>query len=208
MQDLRSEIRTERVKQLQDIARNLFAEQGFFRTTLDHIANRARVSKGTVYNYLGSKENIFRVLVAEGVSDLKKIAANSLRADAPLGQQVQSLVLMTIIYMRKNMDFYHMFRRLLTQLYSSNPNKSLESWLDEEFTELLLLIQHVLESDPENYTLPTTSGVKQARVLWQLIMEYVALAGSSEGDLLSAADGASEITGILFQGIFRKKPAA
>ncbi len=41
----------------------LFAEKGFAATRLDEVARRAGVSKGTVYLYFASKEELFKSLV-------------------------------------------------------------------------------------------------------------------------------------------------
>src|SRR5690606_34178858 len=46
----------------------VFAEKGFARAKLDDIARRAGVSKGAVYLYFETKEDIFRAVVAQGVA--------------------------------------------------------------------------------------------------------------------------------------------
>lgn len=48
-----------------DAATHLFTEQGYEGTSVDDIAQRAGVSKQTVYTHFGSKENLFGVAVAE-----------------------------------------------------------------------------------------------------------------------------------------------
>ncbi len=45
----------------------LFVEKGFAATRLEEIAARAGVSKGTVYLYFSSKEDLFKAAVREGV---------------------------------------------------------------------------------------------------------------------------------------------
>jgi AcrR family transcriptional regulator len=44
---------------LADAAAELFLEQGWSRTTVDHIAQRAGVSRGTFFNYFDSKADTF-----------------------------------------------------------------------------------------------------------------------------------------------------
>jgi AcrR family transcriptional regulator len=46
-----------------DAALELFTEKGFVATRLDEIADRAGVSKGTLYLYFDSKEDMFRAMV-------------------------------------------------------------------------------------------------------------------------------------------------
>ncbi|HEY6794487.1 MAG TPA: helix-turn-helix domain-containing protein [Kineosporiaceae bacterium] len=51
-------------------ATELIAEQGFAGTTVDEIAARAGVAKGTVFYQFGSKEHLFEELLRHGVDRL------------------------------------------------------------------------------------------------------------------------------------------
>lgn len=51
-------------------ARDLFFEHGIHRTTVDDVAARAEVAKGTVYLYFESKETILAHLLLEGLEAL------------------------------------------------------------------------------------------------------------------------------------------
>jgi AcrR family transcriptional regulator len=48
-------------------ALDLFVERGFAATKLDDIAARAGVSKGTLYLYFASKEQLFKAVIEQGV---------------------------------------------------------------------------------------------------------------------------------------------
>jgi AcrR family transcriptional regulator len=48
-------------------ALELFTERGYAATRLDDVARRAGVSKGTVYLYYPSKEDLFKAVVREGL---------------------------------------------------------------------------------------------------------------------------------------------
>jgi AcrR family transcriptional regulator len=48
-------------------ALEFFVEKGFAATRLDDVARRAGVSKGTLYLYFGSKEELFKAVVREGI---------------------------------------------------------------------------------------------------------------------------------------------
>lgn len=57
-------------KEILESAKNLFSEKGFENTTMDQIANRADVSKGTLYNYFVSKDALILAIAAEGYEKL------------------------------------------------------------------------------------------------------------------------------------------
>ena len=54
-----------RPRELLVAAMALFVEKGFAATRTEEIAQRAGVSKGTLYLYFDSKENLFTDLIAE-----------------------------------------------------------------------------------------------------------------------------------------------
>lgn len=56
-----------RPQELTDAALALFVEKGYAGTRLDEIAARAGVSKGTLYLYFSSKEELFKAVVREGL---------------------------------------------------------------------------------------------------------------------------------------------
>ena len=59
-----------RPQELTAAALELFVEKGFAATRLDEIAARAGVSKGTLYLYFDSKEDLFKAVIREGLLPL------------------------------------------------------------------------------------------------------------------------------------------
>ncbi|NJQ02386.1 TetR/AcrR family transcriptional regulator [Streptomyces zingiberis] len=66
MENIRNRRRTTRSK-LYDAAVTLIAEQGFSATTVEEIAERAGVAKGTVYYNFANKTELFEELLRHGV---------------------------------------------------------------------------------------------------------------------------------------------
>lgn len=56
-----------RPAELLTAALDLFVERGFAATKLDEVAARAGVSKGTLYLYFGSKEELFKAVIRQGI---------------------------------------------------------------------------------------------------------------------------------------------
>lgn len=60
------------------VAKELFADRGFSRTTMEEIAEKANFGVATIYNYFGSKEGIFAALAREDQSLIKAQAEEQL----------------------------------------------------------------------------------------------------------------------------------
>ncbi len=201
MSDLKTREKQERIRVIKSAARSSFAEQGFANTTLDDISQRCDFSKGTLYNYLGNKETIFQMIVLEGLDDLKKIASNSLREHAPLETQLQGMSLMLLIYLRKNMDFFKVLKRVRDHLTTSSGNSYLER-IGEVFSELQQLLQAVFDQEHYSLYLTLESTDRTARHYLQFIFEYVDMR-SEDGSLLTASLAASEINTVFFEGLVK-----
>jgi AcrR family transcriptional regulator len=63
--DLRRRRKAERPKEILEAAFVEFSRNGYAMTTLDHIAERAGVTKGTIYVYFENKEHLFISMVRE-----------------------------------------------------------------------------------------------------------------------------------------------
>lgn len=71
-------------QKLYEAAVTLIAEQGFSATTVDEIAERAGVAKGTVYYNFASKSVLFEELLRHGVGLLT--ASSGKRPSGPPGR--------------------------------------------------------------------------------------------------------------------------
>jgi AcrR family transcriptional regulator len=79
--------------ELIDAALACFAERGFAATKLDDIAAKAGVSKGTVYLYFPSKEDLFKAVIRETVlPNLVRAEALLDSSDAPSAEALRRLV--------------------------------------------------------------------------------------------------------------------
>jgi TetR/AcrR family transcriptional regulator len=63
----RARERAQRRQEILDAARRVFFDRGFHDPTMDDVATSAEVSKGTIYLYYSSKEEILALLLLEGL---------------------------------------------------------------------------------------------------------------------------------------------
>ncbi len=85
-------MRPQRGKQkLFDSAMKLFESQGYFATTVEQITAEAGVSKGLVYNYFRSKEELLVALLKDATDKMASVA-EALSCDGPLEDSLSSFV--------------------------------------------------------------------------------------------------------------------
>lgn len=66
------EMREEKMTLIMDVALQHFANEGYFRTTINHIARHAGISKGLMYNYFDSKEALLKAIIHRSVNEIYK----------------------------------------------------------------------------------------------------------------------------------------
>ncbi|MEU2794793.1 TetR family transcriptional regulator [Streptomyces sp. NPDC007100] len=111
-------------RKLFEAAVTLIAEQGFSSTTVDEIADRAGVAKGTVYYNFASKNELFEELLRHGI----ELLATSLQeaadgAAARGGTRVDALDAM----IRAGLEFIARYPAL-TQLYVAELWRTNRAW--------------------------------------------------------------------------------
>jgi AcrR family transcriptional regulator len=85
----RRRLKEARPQQLLDAALELFAEKGFAATRAEEVAQRAGVSKGTLYLYYPSKEELLKAVIREHLSS--RIAAGAAAAEKHRGPVAELL---------------------------------------------------------------------------------------------------------------------
>ncbi|MFJ5614622.1 TetR/AcrR family transcriptional regulator [Streptomyces sp. NPDC093221] len=113
-------------QKLYEAAVTLIAEQGFSATTVDEIAERAGVAKGTVYYNFASKNDLFEELLRHGVGlltvSLREAAQD---AEAKGGGKVDALDAM----IHAGLDFIVRYPSF-TQLYVAELWRTNRAWQD------------------------------------------------------------------------------
>ena len=82
-------------------ARSLFGKKGYVQTSVDEIADAARVTKGAVYHHFAGKEALFRAVLAEVEVEADARAAG---AGDPEGPPIDQIVARVNAYLDAALD--------------------------------------------------------------------------------------------------------
>ncbi len=75
-----------------DGATTVFINMGYELASMDKIAETAKVSKRTVYNHFGSKENLFQVIVADFLAKRQELKTIKYDSEKTLEEQLLAFI--------------------------------------------------------------------------------------------------------------------
>lgn len=85
-------------------AKELFSTYGFKAVSMDKIAEKSGVAKGTLYLYFKDKEELFHYLLEEFIEEIRDIFREITSKNLPLCDEIPEVVYRLLLY-RKNQKF-------------------------------------------------------------------------------------------------------
>src|SRR5580704_2576350 len=98
-------IKEYRVREILEAARRVMARYGMQGTTVDRVAEEAKVAKGTIYLYFDTKDELVHAAVLEG---LRQMVAETIASDDPSIpplERIRKLILAQFRIQASNQDF-------------------------------------------------------------------------------------------------------
>jgi AcrR family transcriptional regulator len=108
------EMRVSRREQIMDAALELFAEEGYANCSISRLAKHAGISKGLMYNYFKSKEDLLKAIIKDGISDFSDHFDPD--HDGILrSEELAGFVRKTFANIRKNQKFWILYINIILQ---------------------------------------------------------------------------------------------
>jgi AcrR family transcriptional regulator len=107
-------IRGEKRSLIMDTALIHFANEGYHNTTISHIAKHAGISKGLMYNYFKSKEELLNAIINRSMEAI--FAHFDTDHDGYLTEDEFEFFIRTLFtHIRENLSFWRLFYQLVLQ---------------------------------------------------------------------------------------------
>ena len=130
-----------RREEILDAAQTVFFGKGLAAATMDEIAETAELSKGTLYLYYKSKEDLYLAVMMRGIQILQDDLAAVIARNEPVPQTVVSLAQAFFAFFQKHRDYFRMLHFLqMPQLHKQATEEMRESCrtLNHETWELVI----------------------------------------------------------------------
>lgn len=98
-----------RKEEILDAAQKIFFEKGLLISTMDEIAEAAELSKGTLYLYYKSKEDLYLAVMMRGLQVLYEMAEHVVNSFNSILEKLIELVDVYRKFFESNKNFFRMF---------------------------------------------------------------------------------------------------
>lgn len=142
-------IRETSKKHIADVALQLFAEHGYHATSISQIANKAKISKGLLYNYYKNKEDLLRSIIEDGMNEAMKMIPPN---DPDLGPQkkLAELIRLSVEHLKNYPAFWGLFISLLLQPeVQKRINKIITFYREEAVKLMAQLFKEMGSANPD-----------------------------------------------------------
>jgi len=144
-------IRRQKSEHIMSMALELFAEHGYHATSISDIAKNAKISKGLLYNYFESKEELLKTIISDGFE--KIIVSFDPNKDGILTQEeLIFFINSTIDMMQNDKSFWKLYMSLLLQP-AVHDSKIVDEYRDKASFVFKMLTEYYVRKgskDPES----------------------------------------------------------
>ena len=108
------EIRGEKKQLIMQVALELFANEGYHTTSISQIAKKAGISKGLMYNYFDSKEDLLKAIIFHGINSLMQ-SFDSNHDGVLTREELIHFIKQTFKTLKKHLVYYRLYFSLMVQ---------------------------------------------------------------------------------------------
>ncbi|MER3446702.1 MAG: hypothetical protein C4291_07590 [Candidatus Dadabacteria bacterium] len=103
--------RITRRNEIIQIAARLFSEKSYYDVTMDEVAAKVGVAKGTLYLYFESKEKLYLAILENGFKTLESLIKKEVAKSDPAPDILKKVLRLIFRFYRQNMDILRILSR-------------------------------------------------------------------------------------------------
>jgi AcrR family transcriptional regulator len=176
LEERRKRERENRKNAILKSARKLFFEKGFKPVTVESIARKAELSKGSIYLYYNSKEEIYTQILLNDIDKFHKSISDLLQNPSSASE---SLMKLANIYVDFFLNDRELFRILMTfMLHTSDMHlpEELNDHIVKTTNKTIGIIEQVFKYGVERGEFPATLNLRKNRnAVWGMLNGIISL---------------------------------
>jgi AcrR family transcriptional regulator len=161
-----------RTSEILDAAKAVFASEGFANATVDEIADRAGVAKGTVYVYFPSKRDLFLAALREGIVELHGRVRREIESAPGAQEKLRAFLRARLSYCARNRDFFRIYYTEFATMHTRPSPAKLDC--QDLYDQQLRLLESILQDGIDAGSFRTMDVARAARLIYELVRAAVA----------------------------------
>ncbi len=160
-------IRQEKTNLIMDTALELFANIGYEATSISQIARKADISKGLLYNYFQSKEDLLQAILNKGIDDMMDIFDPNKDGKLEVSE-LEYFINESLRLVEKNRVFWKLY---MSVSFQPAVFKLIESRIEEIYQPIMkMMIVYFQDAGFKN---PATEAILFGALLDGITLDYV-----------------------------------
>jgi AcrR family transcriptional regulator len=139
-------MKREKVISILDTAKKMFGRYGLKKTSIDEIARIARVAKGTIYNYFGSKDQVYLEVLRRETNEIMDKVASSVDREVSPKDKLSTFASAKFKYMRQAKNILNLDREGIENLLPSAENIR-SDFIEREVNLIHSILKEGIEKD-------------------------------------------------------------
>jgi len=157
-------------------ARRLFFDRGFKSVTVDNIAAKSEVSKGSIYLCFESKEEIYaQILISDNIALYERIK-NFSAAEASASQLLMEFARIYVDYFLNDNELFRILMTFMLQTGQMNLTEKQNTELIRSTNENIKIISEIIQKGIDSGEFPPIGNIRQMQnAIWGMLNGVISL---------------------------------
>lgn len=183
---------TRRKKKIIQVATQLFSEKSYHDVTIDEVAAKAGIAKGTIYLYFESKEKLYLEILEYGFESIESLIENEVAKTDPASEKLKKVLRLIFGFYRQNLDVLRILSRDETHLIREHYQFT-EHWRERR----IKLYEKILEKGVKEGSFRPLNTKLLALIIFGLVRSVMFFYKTDK----SAEEMAEEVLSVIESGI-------
>jgi AcrR family transcriptional regulator len=149
-----------------DAAEKVFFKLGFDNATMDDVAEMAELSKGTIYLYFSSKEDLYYAISIRALQVLRQSFEINVPDDAPVLDKILAIGKAFVQFAREKTDYFKTLIYFTSLPDCHNAHERYTKLCEEKADPMSFFIQILQQGIDEGKLRPDIPALQLAHILW------------------------------------------
>jgi AcrR family transcriptional regulator len=157
-------------------ARKLFFDKGFKNVTVESIAKKAELSKGSVYLYFKSKEDIYTQILLSDIDKFHKVMANIIREGQSSSATLMSLANLYADFFMNDRELFRIMMNYMLNIDHMNLPEEIDHLIVKATNKTIDIIEEIFMIGVRSGEFPPYIDLRQKRnAIWGLLNGIISL---------------------------------